>query len=233
MPHLISVGDCYTRATALTSVTWNAALFLRSQVKRHLYSSVRRSPALYLEREILDRMHGRLRSMVLGELKPPSGWSPSSEVSLLHGFSQQLKGRFWTEVDCMLLLEGEVIYKFGSIGDRCFFIASGTVEVFRHTNLDPFDAVTPVHDNVSEVLSEGAYFGLTSMFKDICQTRLETVVCCSKEARVLTLSTHSVAAMCDEFPEFQENLRCHLLLPPPVFCSLLLLAHGLLLACSS
>ena len=76
-----------------------------------------------------------------------------------------VRGRFWTEVNYSVVDEGLNIYVMGDPGDSVYFVVDGSVELIHHRSLDPYDRVTPVDERSgATVVSEGGYFGLTSMF---------------------------------------------------------------------
>jgi hypothetical protein len=106
-------------------------------------------------------------------------------MQLLSGLADEVRGRFWTEVNYSVVDEGLNIYVMGDHGDCVYFVVDGSVELIHHRSLDPYDRVTPVDERSgATVVSEGGYFGLTSMFPVSIPT-LDLTSCTLKSCTLL------------------------------------------------
>mmetsp|Transcript_8284 Transcript_8284/g.19344 ORF Transcript_8284/g.19344 Transcript_8284/m.19344 type:complete len:757 (-) Transcript_8284:2630-4900(-) len=178
---------------------------VQGQVKRHLYSSMRRSPTIYQEHQVLASLPPGLTRTVLSCFSSPPNWKQDAELPLFEGLPADIQGAIWSECTMLHFQPSEVIYQAMEVGGSLFVLLGGQVQLIYHNNLQP-DGVSPISFHECKSISDTGIFGETSTFEDICKYRPETVIA-QTEVKALCISAPSCMKLGRSWPVFLTKLR--------------------------
>lgn len=161
---------------------------LREQVHGY-YNYLWRTRKGFDESEILTELPASIRIEMEMHLRRDI----VAKVPFFRGADNYLLRALVVELKPLIALPGEYIIRKGEIGDKMYFIASGTVDVLGT------DKTTPI-----ATLTEGSFFGEIALMEKIPRG---ADVRASTYCDLYTLSRAALEHVITQYPEFGEHVR--------------------------